>query len=295
MAVVMVAGASGFVGQKLSSLLRDRGDRVLVLVRRAPRTPDEIRWDPDEGLLDTASLEGVDAVVNLCGANIAEAPWTARRRQILRASRIDPTHLLARACVKARVPVLVNASATGVYGDRGDEILEESNASGGGFLADLCVAWEHALRPAEDAGIRVVRMRMGVVLDTRGGLLPLLALVTRFGLGGILGTGAQWFTWITRADVVEAYLHALDHRLVSGAVLAVAPGACRQRDLARMLGKTLHRPVFLRYPQGLVSFAMGERGRELLLYSQRCRPAVLAASGFSWKHPDLAPALQKLL
>lgn len=295
MAVVMVAGASGFIGQKLASRLRDRDDRVLVLVRRAPRTPDEIRWDPDEGLLDTASLEGVDAVVNLCGANIAEAPWTARRRQILRASRIDPTHMLARACAKARVPVLVNASATGIYGDRGDEILEESNASGGGFLADLCVAWEHALRPAEDAGLRVVRMRMGVVLDTRGGMLPLLALVTRFGLGGILGTGAQWFSWILRDDVVEAYLHALDHRLVSGPVLAVAPGTCRQRDFARILGKTLRRPLFLRYPYGLISVAMGERGRELLLFSQRCRPSTLAASGFSWKHPDLAPALQKLL
>lgn len=294
MAVVMVAGASGFVGQKLSSSLRDRGDRVLVLVRRAPRAPHEIRWDPDEGLLDTASLEGVDAVVNLCGANIAEVPWTSRRRQVLRASRIDPTHLLSRACAKARVPVLVNASATGIYGDRGDEILEEANASGGGFLADLCVAWEHALRPAEDAGLRVVRMRMGVVLDTRGGLLPLVALATRAGLGGVLGTGTQWFSWIMRDDLVQAYLHALDHRLVSGPVLAVAPGTCRQRDFARILGKTLRRPVFLRYPQGLVSFGLGERGRELLLYSQRCRPAVLAASGFSWKHPDLAPALQKL-
>ena len=189
---------------------------------------------------------------------------------------------------------MVNASATGIYGDRGDEILEESTASGGGFLADVCVAWEHALRPAEDAGVRVVRLRMGVVLDTRGGALPWTAFLFRIGLGGPMGSGMQWFPWIVREDAVLAFAHVLDHRLVSGPVLAVAPGTCRQKDFAKELGKALHRPVWFRHPRRFLSFFLGERGRELLLYSQRCRPAVLAASGFSWKYPDAPAALQEL-
>lgn len=295
MAVVLLAGASGFIGQALSAQLAERGDRVVRLVRRPPRGDTEIGWNPAAGVLDERHLEGVDAVINLCGANVAEGSWTWRRRQILRESRIDPTHLLAAACAKSGVRTLVNASATGIYGDRGEEILDEHSASGGGFLADLCVAWEHALRPAEEAAVRVVRMRFGMVLDPHGGVLPWMTLATRLFVGGPIGSGLQWTPWISRLDAVRALLHAVDHRLVSGPVLAIAPGACRQNDMAKALGRVLHRPAWARLPAGVVSVGMGERGRELLLYSQRCRPSVLADSGFTWKHPEIGGALQELL
>lgn len=295
MAVVLIAGSTGFVGQGLSAHLHERGDRVVRLVRRSPRGPDEIRWAPESGELDPRALDGVDAVVNLCGAGIADAPWTARRRALLRSSRVEPAHLLAHACARARTPVLVNASATGIYGDRGDEILDEKTASGGGFLADLAVAWEHALRPAEDAGARVVRMRLGVVLDMHGGALPWMTLAYRFCLGGRLGAGSQWMPWILREDAARAFAHAIDHRLVSGPVLAVAPGACRQRDFSKALSKALRRPAVLPVPAALVSMLLGERGRELLLHSQRCRPAVLTDSGFVWKRSDIGSALQEFL
>lgn len=295
MAAVLLAGASGFIGQALSAHLSDRGDRVLRLVRRLPRSSSEIGWDPAARPLDPALLEGVDAVINLCGANVAEGPWTQRRRQVLRDSRIEPTHVLATACAKAGIHTLVNASAAGIYGDRGDEMLNEHSASGGGFLADLCVAWEHALRHAEDAAVRVVRLRFGMVLDLHGGVLPWMSLASKAFLGGPIGSGLQWTPWISRVDAVRAVVHTLDHRLVTGPVLAVAPGLCRQQDIAKAAGKALHRPSWLRLPAVVVSVALGERGRELLLYSQRCRPTVLADSGFTWKHPEIGRALQELL
>jgi len=294
MAVVLLAGGSGFIGQALSAQLSERGDRVLRLVRRPARNNEEIPWDPSAGVLDPRHLEGVDAVVNLCGANVGEGSWTLRRRQVLRESRIDPTHLLAATCAKAGVRTLVNASATGIYGDRGEEMLDERSASGGGFLADLCVAWEHALRPADDTAVRVVRMRFGLVLDPHGGVLPWMMLATRLCMGGPIGSGLQWTPWISRTDAVRTLLHAVDHRLVSGPVLAVAPGICRQKDMARAIARAMHRPAWVRLPAAAVSAALGERGRELLLYSQRCRPSVLTDSGFVWKHPDLASALELL-
>lgn len=295
MSVVALAGASGFLGEELASRLEERGDRVLRLVRREPRGPDEIRWDPGTGELDPGALDGVDAVVNLCGENIASKRWTFARRVALRSSRVDPAHLLAAACVRAGVPTLVNASATGIYGDRGEEILDERSASGGGFLADLAVAWEHALRPAEDAGARVVRMRLGVVLDMAGGALPPLAVLHRLCLGGRVGSGRQWFPWIAREDAVRAFVHVLDHRLVSGPVVVVSPEACRQLDFTRALARRLRRPSPFPLPAFAVSFLMGERGRELLLQSQRCRPSVLTDSGFAWRLPSIGTALEELL
>lgn len=295
MAVVMIAGSSGFIGQALSSHLADRGDRVVHLVRRPTRGSGEFRWDPVSGTLDEHAFDGVDAVVNLCGANVGESRWTRSRRDELRASRIDPAHLLAKACARARVPSLLNASAIGFYGDRGDEILDEKSSSGGGFLADLCVAWEHALRPAEDAGVRVVRMRMGVVLDMHGGVLPWMSLAFKACVGGPVGTGDQWLPWISRHDAVRAFAHILDNRLVSGPVVAVSPGGCRQKEFAESMGRALHRPSWLRLPAKAVSILLGERGRELLLYSQRCRPTVLTDSAFAWKHVDIGSTLQKLL
>lgn len=295
MAVVLIAGSSGFIGQTLSSLLIDRGDRVLHLVRRTPRGPGEFRWDPVAGTVDERAFDGVDTVINLCGANVGEARWTRGRRDELRASRIEPAHLLAKTCARARVPALLNASAIGFYGDRGDEILDERSPSGGGFLADLCVAWEHALRPAEEAGVRVVRMRMGMVLDMHGGVLPWMSLAFKACLGGPVGTGEQWIPWISRHDAVHAFAHIVDNRLVSGPVVAVSPGGCRQKEFAEAMGRALHRPAWLRLPAKAVSLFLGERGRELLLHSQRCRPSVLTDSAFVWKHVEIGPTLQKLL
>jgi len=293
MSVVMVAGSSGLVGRALVHALELRGDKVRRLVRSLPRSSDEFLWDPASGQIPSEALEGVDAVVNLCGTGIADGRWTAKRKRSILSSRVDATRLLAESCAPSRVGVLVNASAIGFYGDRDEAWLTESSAPGGGFLADTCVSWEAAACPAEESGTRVVRTRFGLVVSPSGGAVERMAMAYRWGLGGPLGSGRQWVSWIHLEDVVGGILHVLDETSVRGPVLFTSASPVRQTEFAKALGRALHRPAVLPLPGRILSLLLGDMGRELLLFSQRCRPEVLMRSGYRFRHPDLDGALQE--
>ena len=292
MSRIVVAGSSGLVGKSLVRSLERSGHEVLRLVRRAPASTSEIPWDPRTRWLPVDALAGCDAVVNLAGESISKR-WTKSVREAILASRIQATSLLAQDCVRLGVPTMASASAVGIYGDRGDEILDEASPSGGGFLAETCLDWEHALHPARLAGVRTVSCRFGVVLSRRGGALPKMLLPFRLGLGGALGTGRQWMPWIHEADAVGVIEHALADG-VHGPLVSVAPEPVRQGDFAAALARCLHRPALLPTPAWALRLAMGEMADELLLASQRCRPTGLIASGFGWRYPLLESALADL-
>lgn len=295
---VAVTGAGGLIGRPLCVRLAAAGHEVARLVRRPARAAGEIAWDPAAGTLDRAALAGVEAVVHLAGGSIADGRWTARRREALRASRVDATRLLAEALagLAPRPRVLLSASAIGVYGDRGDEWLEESSSPGAGFLADMARAWEAAAQPAARAGIRVAHPRTGLVLAAHGGALAAMLPLFRLGLGGPLGSGRQWWSWVTLDDTVAALVHALGHDDVRGPFNVVAPTPVRCGAFARALGAALHRPALLPAPAFALRLVMGaQRADELLLSSARVRPAVLERTGFAYAHRVLGPALAHVL
>lgn len=296
-APILVTGASGLVGTALVARWRARGRPVRTLVRRRPAAPGEFFWDPVRGELDPAALAGVGAVVHLAGENIAAGRWTARRKAAIRASRVEPTRLLAAACAARpeRPAVFIGASATGIYGDRGDERLDESAAPGAGFLADVCAAWEAALAPAAAAGIRTVALRTGVVLTPSGGALAKMLPLFRLGLGGRLGSGRQWFSWIALGDLLGAIEHVLDAPDVAGPVNSVAPGAVTNAEFTAALAAALRRPAFLPAPAFALKLALGEMAEAALLAGARVEPRRLLASGFVFRWPQLAPALRHLL
>jgi uncharacterized protein (TIGR01777 family) len=292
---VAVTGSSGLIGSALVPALREAGHEALRVVRREPRAPDEIGWDPDAGTIDTAGLAGVDAVVHLAGATIG-ARWTQSRKRAILESRTKSTALLAETLnrLEPRPAVLVCASAIGFYGDRGDEVLGEESDRGPGFLSDVVVAWETAAQPARDAGIRVVNLRQGLVLSRRGGALGRLLLPFRLGLGGPVGGGDQWWSWVAMDDVTGAYLHALEHPL-GGVVNLVSPEPVRNRDFVKALGRALHRPAVTPFPAFAVRTLLGEMGEELLLASQRVVPTALEAGGYAIRRRTLADALESTL
>lgn len=295
---VLVTGASGLIGRALCARLEAEGHAVVRLVRRAARGPDEIAWDPAARTIDRAALEEADAVVHLAGAGIGDERWTDARRAEVRASRTGPTRFLAEtlASLAMRPHVFVSASAVGWYGDRGDTWLDESSAPGEGFLADVAREWEAAAKPAALAGIRVAHPRTGLVLAREGGAMAKLLPLFRAGLGGPLGSGRQWWSWITLDDLVGAIVHAIVNRHVVGPFNAVAPAPATNAEFTRALGRALGRPALLRAPAFALRLALG-RGMadELLLASQRVRPAALLASGFAFRDAALAPALARLL
>lgn len=292
---VLIAGASGLVGSALARRLAAAGNAVTTLIRREP-LPDEaaIGWDPAAGRLDPAAMEGFDAIVNLCGENIAAKRWTAARREAIRASRVGPTQLLARTAARLGRPprVLVCASAVGYYGDRGDEELTEESPAGSGFLPQVCAAWEEAARPAAEAGIRVVNLRIGLVLARQGGALAKMLPVFRLGVGGVLGSGQQWMSWISLTDLTRVIEFAMRRVELTGAVNAVAPHPVTNREFTRVLGRVLGRPAVLPVPALAVRVGLGEMGRRLLLEGQRVLPAKLLAAGFSFDLPELEAALR---
>lgn len=298
----LVTGSSGLVGTALTSLLSSSGQSVSRLVRgRSELSPapgeTEPSWDPAEGLLDPESVSGYDVVVHLAGANIAVGRWTAERKRKIRDSRVDGTGLLARALASAPSPprVLVCASAIGYYGDRGDMLLDEGTAAGSGFLADVGRAWEEAARPAAEAGIRVVNLRIGIVLTPSGGALQRMLVPFRMGMGGPLGDGRQYWSWITLRDLLGSILHAAATEELVGPVNAVAPAAVRNWEFSKVLGRVLRRPAFVRVPAFAIRLLLGEMGQELLLASARVQPARLVASGYEYRDPDLEEALRHLL
>ncbi|HKQ57485.1 MAG TPA: TIGR01777 family oxidoreductase [Candidatus Eisenbacteria bacterium] len=294
---VLVSGTSGLVGGRLVSALRAAGHGVTRLVRTRPRGSLEYRWDPKLGIMDPAALAGCDAVVHLAGESIAAGRWTRARKAAILESRVSGTRLIARAIGRAVPPprVLVCASAIGYYGDRGDETLDEHSPPGDGFLADVVRAWEAAAQTAAREGVRVVHPRLGVVLSARGGALPRLVLPFRLGLGGPLGTGGQWMSWITLDDLVRVLTRLVEDPGISGPVNAVAPGPVMNRDMARTIGRILSRPSGLPAPAWALGLLLGQMGRELLLFSQRVKPVVLETSGFDFHHRSIEPALRHVL
>ncbi|PTL79374.1 TIGR01777 family oxidoreductase [Vitiosangium sp. GDMCC 1.1324] len=290
---VAVSGASGLVGSALVPFLTTGGHRVRRLVRGRPGAGD-IAWAPGQGEMDVVALEGVDAVVHLAGAPIAEGRWTPERKALIRRSRVEGTRVLSESLARlARPPrVLVSASAMGFYGSRGDEVLTESSASGEGFLADVTREWEAATAPAEQAGIRVVHLRLGVVLSARGGALVKMLPAFEAGAGGRIGDGQQWMSWVSLEDVIGLVHFALFTEALRGPVNAVAPNPVRQEDFARTLGQVLSRPALVPLPAPAVRTLFGEMGEETLLLSSRIRPEVAERAGFSFLHPSLEQALR---
>lgn len=295
---VVVTGASGLVGSALVAALERRGDQAVRLVRRAARGDDERQWDPAAGRLDPDALHGADAVVHLAGAGIGDQRWTGHRKAEIRDSRIRGTSLLAEAIAGAPtpVPLWVSGSALGWYGDRGDDELDERSGPGSDFLADLCRDWEAATVPAAEAGTRVALLRTGIVLSPHGGVLARQLPIFRLGLGGRLGDGHQWVSWITLADEVGAILHAIDDVGMAGPFNATAPNPVTNAELTRALAGAVHRPALLPIPRLALQLALGRELTDVaLLASQRVRPTQLLDHGFRFAHPDLGPALQALL
>jgi hypothetical protein len=295
---VLVSGSSGFIGNALLGALESAGHAPLRLVRGVATETDEIGWDISAGRLDPEDLRGVEAVVHLAGAGIGDHRWTDEYKREILESRTNGTGLLVRALAAMDEPpaVLVSGSAVGYYGDRGDEVLTEDSKRGTGFLADVTKAWEAAAAPAAAAGIRTVLLRTGLVLAPQGGTLGQLLPLFRWGLGGPLGTGRQWWSWIALDDEVGAILHCLDTSSLRGPVNATAPHPVTNAEFTKTLGRALRRPAFLRTPSPALSAALGaERAHELVLSSQRALPRALEGSGFAFRYPtlaDLTPTLR---
>lgn len=295
---ILVTGSTGLIGSALVSLLETTGHEVTRLVRTQPRADSpEIFWDPGAGKLDAPSLEGFDAVVHLSGENIGKGRWTAARKTRIYESRIKSTRLLSESLTRLEQPpkVMVCASAIGYYGDRGDEILREDTAPGSGFLADLCREWEAACEPAVRKGIRVVNLRNGLVLSGRGGVLPLMAIPFRLGVGGKVGTGKQVLSWIALDDVLGAILHAINSESLRGPVNTVAPNPATNLEFTKTLGRVLRRPTVFPLPTFAARLVFGQMGDGLLLASQRVEPARLMTTGFEFRHPQLEGALRHVL
>lgn len=286
---VLITGASGFIGTALSRVLSARGDEVVALQRGDSTS--RPRWDITAGTIDDDALDGVDAVVHLAGAPILP-PWTAAKKRRILSSRVDGTSLIARAVVEAGTPTLITASGMDFYGDQGEAIVTEDTPSGSGFMSVVAASWEQAATPAIDAGVRVAHMRTSLVLDGSGGSLPKMMIPFRFFVGGPLGNGRQWWSWITLEDEVRAILHILDDERIAGPVNLASPNPVRNREFMQALGSAMGRPSWFPAPAFLLRAVLGSGAADaLLLESKRLRPTVLEDHGFEFRHPDIGPAL----
>ena len=297
-AKIAVTGASGLVGRKLVEALRARGFSVLRLVRRAPTGSDEARWDPGRGTIDEQALQGITGAVHLAGDNVASGRWTEAKKERIRSSRVQGTELLARAlsALEPKPSVLVSASAIGYYGVRGDEVLDERSAAGAGFLASVCEEWEAATAPAREAGIRVVNARIGIVLASEGGALAKMKTPFLLGVGGRVGDGTQYMSWITLDDLVASLVFALESDGLAGPVNMVSPNPVTNAVVTAALGRVLKRPTFLPVPKLALRLGAGaEMANEMLIGGARVMPSALQAHGFEWRHSELEPALRTVL
>ncbi len=293
---ILISGSSGLIGTAIAAALAPDGHTIQRLVRPGtksqPRTGD-VRWDPTSGELDAGAAEGADAVVNLAGASIGEGRWTAARKELLRASRIDSTRHLVRALGKLQEPprVFVSASAVGYFGDRGDEELTEESPAGGDFLAKLCKDWEAEAAAAANFGARTACMRFGIVLACDGGALPRMVLPFKFGAGGRLGSGKQWMSWVALGEVASIVKFVIANESLSGAINAVSPQPVRNSEFTRILASVLHRPAIFPAPAFALKLALGEMAEGLLLSGQRVLPARLVSAGYQFQETDLHAAL----
>ncbi len=289
---IVAAGASGLIGQKLVDRLENNGDEVRRLLRRESQANDLV-WDPSSGKLDSKELEGCDAVLCLNGVDVAGRRWSAAYKDQLRDSRLNATGLLARSIAGLKQPpkVFLVASAIGFYGDCGDTSIQEDGPRGKGFLAELCGDWEAAAQPAVDAGVRVVNLRIGVVLSPHGGALAKMHLPFKLGLGGRIGSGAQYMSWIAIEDVVAAIHFCMEQEALNGPVNLVAPNPVSNAEFTKALGKALSRPTLLPVPSFAIRMVFGQMGEELLLAGARVEPKKLVDAGFVFSFPNLADTL----
>ena len=298
---ILLTGASGLIGTSLVRTLEQERISIISLVRRP--LPDaggsQRLWDPYSAtpVSDPRSLDGTSAAVHLSGANLAGQRWSSAYKREILESRVKPTHAIATllAGLRPKPAVLVCASAIGIYGGREDELLTEASLPGTGFLPEVCLAWENATKPANEAGIRVVHLRFGVVLSPAGGALAKMLPVFRAGLGGKLGSGRQWISWVALPDVVRAIEFALQTASLSGAVNVVAPNPITNLEFTRALGRAVHRPTLLQVPAFALRLGFGEMAKATILESARVLPACLSASGFDFQYPELEPGLRALL
>jgi uncharacterized protein len=293
---IAIAGASGLVGSALIPSLEADGAEIIRLVRSSPRA-NEVEWHPNQDEVDPAKLDGFDAVINLAGENIAEGRWTDEKKRKIRDSRVHGTHLLSEAIAKtARKPqVFLCASATGIYGDRDDEILTEQSDSGGGFLAGVCREWEKATEPASKAGVRVVNLRFGPILAREGGMMEKMLTPFKMGLGGKVGSGKQYISWVAIDDAVNAIVLALKNNSIRGPLNIVSPNPVTNEKFTKTLGEVLSRPTVMAMPAFAARLAFGEMADEMLLVSQRVMPKRLKDAGFVFQDAELEPALRRLL
>lgn len=293
---VVIAGSSGLIGTTLVALLRQAGHDVLRLVRRPARAPDERAWDPPAATMDAGTLDGVDAVVNLCGSAMGNRRWSGEVKQAIRDSRIIPTEVLAAAVAEHRIPVLVNASGVGYYGDTGDRQVDESAPLGSGFIAQVCRDWENAAAAAERAGARVVRARTGLVIAPSGGLMAQLKPLFAVGLGGRLGSGRQYMPWISLDDEVGAIRFAIENDELAGPVNLSGPDPVTNAEFTRAMGEAMHRPAPLVVPGFALRLVRGaELVDEMALIGQRAVPAVLRKHGYPFQHRTVTAALAAAL
>jgi uncharacterized protein (TIGR01777 family) len=294
---ILMTGSSGLIGSALIKALGDTGRNVVRLVRQSSPPSGALSWDLVADHMDSAMLQGADAIIHLGGENLSDGRWTAQKKRRIATSRIQPTRLLARTASQMQKPprILLCASAIGFYGDRGEELLTEDSPPGHGFVADVCQQWEQASAPAAAAGIRVVHARFGVVLSAAGGALAKMLTPFRLGLGGMMGSGRQYVGWICLDDAVAAMLHLLGRSQLSGPVNLVAPQSVTNRELTKSLGRALRRPTLFPLPAFAARLLLGEMADELLLASTRVIPKRLQEDGFAFRHPDLDGALAHLL
>jgi len=294
---ILVAGSSGLIGTEFVKRRVAAGDEVMRLERRSPVAANEIEWHPDLDFMDAHKVEGFDVVVNFCGENIVSARWTESKKKRIRESRLQPTRFLASLLGKLKRPpgLWMNASAVGYYGNRGGDLLDEGAAKGSGFLADLCAEWEAAASLPEGSKTRVVHLRTGIVLSSKGGALKKLVPLFRCCLGGKIGSGQQYMSWIAIDDYLDALDHIIKHGEMAGAVNLVAPNAVTNLAFTETLGKVLHRPTFASVPASVARFTLGEMADEMLLTSERVVPQKLTQGGFSFKYPYLEEALRSVL
>lgn len=291
---IAVAGSSGLIGSRLVSELRANGHEVLRLVRRPATAPTEVQWDPAAGTVDDSRLAGVDAIINLAGAGVGDRRWTDAYKAHILTSRVDATRTIAELAARLRPAVLINASAIGWYGDTGDRAVDESAPAGSGFLCDVVRAWESAAEPARQAGVRVVHLRTGLVVARGGGAWKRLYPIFRAGLGGRMGDGHQYWSFISLRDTVAAIAFLLARQDIHGPVNLTAPQPATNREVTRAMAKALRRPALFPVPAAALRLVLGEFSQEVL-GSARVLPQVLTSAGFTFQDPDALSAMKTLV
>lgn len=291
---VVLTGASGLLGPALAASFRTDGHEVVRLVRRTPAAPDEASWDPAGGTVDRRALDAADVVVHLAGVGIGDRPWTPAHKRAVMDSRVQGTTTIARAVAEHGVPTLVSQSGIAYYGNPGDAVCDEESPRGPGYMADVVAAWEAATEPALDAGARVVQTRTSVILSARGGIYGRLLPLFRLGLGGKLGSGRQWWSWIALDDYVRAIRFLIDHPELTGVVNVTAPEPLTNAEMTAAMGRVLHRPTVFRAPGWAMKIPLRDLAEDFL-GGQRVVPRRLLDAGFEFAHPAFEPALRELL